>query len=263
MTGPFLPVAVTSRMISLAAGMIFSTALVVPAWATAVDYALFEKVLKTYVNGDGKVDYAGLKENIGPLDGFLREQVEEADISALSDNAQKAFWINAYNALTLRLIVGRYPLRYGGIRSINWGRPWSVKMKAAGKTLTLGDIEHEILRKWDPIDPRIHFAINCASIGCPKLPDASFDPARLDEQLDREARRFINDPEKVRLNREKNILYHSAIFDWFEEDFLAVAPALTDYILKYLNEKDKAYILEHRDAVELKALSYDWGLNEL
>ena len=133
-------------------------------------------------------------------------------------------------------------------------------MKAAGRELSLGDIEHEILRKWDPIDPRIHFAINCASGGCPKLPKTHFPPADLDRRLDFEARRFVNDPAKVRLDRTQNIIYHSEILKWFDEDFLAVAPDLKSYILKYINDDDRRYIQSHD--VKLKTVNYDWSLNE-
>jgi len=198
--------------------------------AAMVNYERWEKVLNTYVNDNGRVNYDGLKANRDLLDNFIANQVENADISSFSDNGKKAFWINAYNALTMRLIVDHYPMRFGGIRSINWGRPWSIKMKVAGKELSLGEIEHEILRKWDPIDPRVHFAMNCASIGCPKIPNKHFNPEKLDEQLDHEARRFMNDPEKVKLDRSENTLYYSEIFKWFKQDFLAQSPDIKSYI---------------------------------
>lgn len=230
------------------------------ALAAAIDYTPYEKILNTYVNDKGQVNYKGLQANRQPLDNFIQTQIVNADISALSDNEQKAFWINAYNALTLRLIIDNYPLRFGGIRTINWGRPWSIKMDVAGQRLTLGEIEHEILRKWSPPDPRIHFAINCASGGCPKLPNTHFKPTTLDQQLDFESRRFINDPEKVRLDRSKKILFHSEILKWFDVDFLEVSPDLKAYILKYLNEEDRKFVQENK--VKLKTLKYDWSLNE-
>ncbi|MBZ0165358.1 MAG: DUF547 domain-containing protein [Candidatus Omnitrophica bacterium] len=229
------------------------------ALAANIDYTAWENVLNTYVNDQGRVDYQGLKANRALLDGFIQRQIENADIGALNDNEQKAFWINAYNALTLRLIIDNYPLRFGGIRTINWGRPWSITMKAAGRELSLGDIEHDILRKWDPIDPRIHFAINCASGGCPVLPNTHFDPAKLDQQLTSVSQQFMNNREKVRLDRSKNILYHSEILKWFEEDFLAVAPDLLAYIRKYINDDDKKYLENNK--VRTTTLKYDWGLN--
>ena len=133
-------------------------------------------------------------------------------------------------------------------------------MKVAGQDISLGEIEHEILRKWDPVDPRIHFAINCASIGCPKLPDKVFDPQRLDQQLHFETKRFINDSDKVKLDRDENILYYSAILDWFEEDFLAVTADKLSYIKKYINENDRAFL--EANEVTLQALKYDWSLNK-
>jgi len=226
--------------------------------AAMVNYEKWKKVLNTYVNDNGRVNYDGLKANRAVLDDFIASQIENIDISSLSKNEQKAFWINAYNALTMRLIVDHYPMRFGGIRSINWGRPWSIKIKVAGKELSLGEIEHEILRKWDPIDPRVHFAMNCASIGCPKLPNRHFNPEKLDEQLDHEARRFMNDPEKVKLDRSENTLYYSEIFKWFEQDFLAQSPDIKSYISRYIN--DKKYI--ESDNIKLKTFKYDWGLNK-
>ncbi len=224
-----------------------------------VDYNIWNNVLRTYVNDEGLVNYDGLKANRGKLDQFVA-QVKTANIDSLSSNEKKTFWINAYNALTLNLIVDNYPLKFGGIRTINWGRPWSIKMKVANQDLTLGEIEHEILRKWDPIDPRIHFAINCASIGCPKLPNKPFYPETLDEQLEFEAKRFINDKEKIRLDKTTNILHFSAILDWFKDDFLVVEEDILSYIKRYLNEEDVNYLESHE--VTLKASKYDWGLNK-
>jgi len=178
----------------------------------------------------------------------------------MTRNEKKAFWINAYNALTLRLIVDKYPLILGGIRTINWGQPWDIKLKAANLDISLGEIEHNILRKWDPADPRIHFVLNCASLGCPKLPTKPFDPQHLDQQLHYETRRFINDHEKIRLDKRANILYYSELFIWYREDFLVVSNNILEYIQKYLNDADKAF-LGSQD-VELKKIKYDWGLNK-
>lgn len=232
------------------------------AYAAMINYEKWEKVLNTYVNSEGRVNYDGLKANRSDLDDFITSQVERADLKALSKDEQKAFWINAYNALTMRLIVDHYPMKFGGIRTINWGKPWDIKMKVAGQNLTLGDIEHKILRKWDPIDPRIHFAINCASIGCPSILNTHFDPNKLDEQLDFAARNFVNDSQKNRIDQSKNIFYHSAIFSWFEEDFLSNQPDKLSYILKYLKENDKQFVLANKNKIKLKENKYDWGLNK-
>ena len=228
----------------------------------SVNYTDWETVLKTYVSPDGLVDYKGIKANRAVLDRFIQQNIENADISQLSTDEQMAFWINSYNALTIRLIVDHYPLKFGGIRTINWGRPWSIKMKVAGQQLTLGDIEHEILRKWNPIDPRIHFAINCASGGCPKIINTHYNPAKLNQQLDQVTKDFVNNASKNRLDRKKNILYHSAIFSWFEEDFVATHPGIKEYITDYINSEDAQYIKQNSKRIKLKELKYEWGLNQ-
>lgn len=220
-----------------------------------IDYSLWANVLKRYVNDQGRVDYEGLKNNQEELDQFIT-QVEAVDVSTLSPVEAKNFWINAYNAITLKVVVDKYPVK--SIRRINFGLVWEVGRKVAQDKKSLGDIEHKILRPLG--DPRIHFAINCASISCPNLPKEPFYPDRLDAQLDYEARRFINDPKKVWLDRDKNILYHSAIFDWFEEDFLVVEPDVLSYIKRYVNEDDKQYLQNNK--VSLKKEKYDWGLNK-
>ncbi len=249
-------VAIFPVTVLLTSSLVFSGSV----YAAGIDYSGYEKVLNTYVNDKGRVDYAALKADRKGLDSFIESQVKDADVASLNSTGQMAFWINAYNALTLRLIIDNYPLLFGGIRTINWGRPWSIKMDVAGRRLSLGEIEHEILRKWDPIDPRIHFAINCASVGCPVLPATHFDPARLDAQLDAAARDFVNNPDKVRVDRQKGVLYYSEIFKWFDEDFLAVAPDLKSYIMKYINADDRKYLQDH--AVKLKTIDYDWSLND-
>lgn len=246
-------------------GLIFfilSIAISYNAEAAAVDYTSYAKILHIYVNTEGRVDYKGLLQHRDMLDTFIRDQIEEADLSDKTPAQKKAFWINAYNALTLRLILDHYPPPFGQIRGIHWGRPWSLPMRAAGRDITLNDIEHKILRKWQPPDPRIHFAINCASIGCPKLPDVPFLPQTLDQQLNQQAVRFNNDPEKVRLDRTNNILYHSAIYKWFKEDFVAQKGSILDFILQYINPEDRAYLQKNRDKIKLRTIPYDWGLNK-
>ncbi|MFQ5681227.1 MAG: DUF547 domain-containing protein [Candidatus Omnitrophota bacterium] len=233
-----------------------------PAYARQVNYENWQRVLDAYVDENGRVDYARLKDNRVDLDGFVRREIESAVLADLSPNAQKAFWINAYNALTMRLVVDNYSPKLKSIRSINQGRPWKAKMKVAGRETTLQDIEDKILRRWKPFDPRIHFAINCASLGCPKLPRRYFDPLRIDRQLDAQAKIFINDPEKVRFDGDKNILYYSSIFAWFKKDFLTVSPDLLSYIIKYLDTPFRWHLLSLKRRVKLKMLEYDWRLNK-
>lgn len=222
--------------------------------AQPIDDAPWAHVLKTFVNDEGRVDYEALKKNRPELEKYLA-QVEQAGVDSWSAVEQKAFWLNAYNALTLNVVADAYPVK--SIRTINFGLVWQVGRKAGGRTTSLGDIEHKILRPLG--DPRVHFALNCASLGCPRLPREPFDPKILDEQLEKAAAEFINNPQKVRLDRETGTLYYSAIFDWFEEDFLKAAPDIVSYIKRYLNEDDRQYLETH--SVKTEVLSYDWGLN--
>jgi hypothetical protein len=220
-----------------------------------VDYSAYARVLNTFVNDQGQVNYQALKNNPQDLDRFIGI-IEQVDTSPLTPEQQKAFWINAYNALTLFVVKNHYPVN--NIRLIDFGLVWQVRRKAARGKYSLGDIEHHILRPLK--DPRIHFALNCASKGCPSLSQEPFDPQRLDEQLDREAREFINNPQKVRLDRSAGILYYSAIFKWYEEDFLKTAPDILSYLKRYLNAEDRDYLDSH--SVTRKVLDYDWGLNK-
>ncbi|VAW16334.1 Uncharacterized protein DUF547 [hydrothermal vent metagenome] len=228
-----------------------------PQKVGVVNYSLWADVLEKYVDRNGLVNYMQLQLNRLKLDKFV-EQVKEADISNLSAQEQKAFWINGYNALTVTLILDNYPLKFGGIRTINWGRPWDLPMRVAGRELTLGTIEHKILRPLG--DPRVHFALNCASIGCPKLPQTPFYPENLDERLELEAKRFINDPDKVYFDQRKDILFYSDLLNWYEEDFLLVASSKLEYIMRYLDDDKKK--LMNSNSLKLKKIKYDWALNK-
>ena len=217
------------------------------------DHSLYGEVLKKSVY-DGKVDYPALKNNPSILDSYLKE-VAELDTEALNSmpkSEKTAFYINAYNALTLKVIEDYYPVK--SIKDIPgaWDK---LKFKVAGRELTLNQIEHQILRK-EFKEPRIHFALVCASKGCPELASEPFSGKALDDQLDREVRKFINDKTKVRLDRDNKTLYISSIFKWFNEDF----GDIIKFINKYLSEDDAEFIKKAKP--KIKYLNYDWSLNE-
>lgn len=222
---------------------------------TQVNYDSWAKVLRTYVNDKGLVDYNALKADKAILNEFI-QHIQRVDVSKLTPMEQKAFWINAYNAITLDVVTKAYPVTT--IRTIDLGLVWEKPRSVAGKALSLGHIEHQILRPLG--DPRIHFAINCASIGCPDLSQQPFYPQQLKQHLDIAAKAFINNPAKVRLDREENTLYFSEIFSWFEEDFLLESRSIKEYIVKYIHEDDAAYIKTNQ--VTMKHIPYDWGLNK-
>ncbi len=168
-----------------------------------------------------------------------------------------AFYINAYNAWTIKLILGAYP----GVRSIKdlgtlFKSPWKKRIaRVDGRTLTLDQIEHDILRPQFR-DPRIHFAINCAAKSCPPLRSQPYTAEQLDAQLDEMAAAFINDPKNNYLEGDR--LYVSAIFKWFAEDF---DNDVVGFFKKYATGHLKSGLEGGQDRIRVKHLDYDWSLN--
>jgi len=232
------------------------TGLVTNAWSTqAVDNSTYAELLGKYVKY-GVVDYEGLKNNEAKLDRYLKV-LEETDTKALSRNEQFAFYVNAYNAWTIKLILGGYP----GIKSIKdlgniIKNPWKKKLcRIDGKVLTLDNIEHDILRPRFK-DPRVHFAINCAAKSCPPLWSEPYRGRDLKQQLDEMTRVFINDLENNRL--EDHTLYVSSIFKWFGEDF---NKDIIGFFQKYAKGDLKRQLEAKRGKIRVKYLDYDWSLN--
>jgi hypothetical protein len=220
-----------------------------------VDHGLFGQLLNEYVK-DGQVNYAGFQSNEAKLDQYL-DLLKMVDIKSLSRDEQFAFYANAYNAWTIKLILTKYP-DISSIKSLgilNTG-PWKKEVvQLKGKTVSLDYIEHDILR---PVfkDPRVHFAINCAAKSCPPLRSEPFTGGKLDQQLDVATRSFINDPKSYRL--EGNSLYVSRIFKWFSEDFSDGALA---FYLQYAEGELKKNLDARKEEIEVKYLDYDWSLN--
>jgi hypothetical protein len=221
----------------------------------AADHAVFEGLLASHVR-DGVVDYAGFKADEARLDQYL-STLEKADPESLARNEQFAFYINAYNAWTIKLILTGYP----GVKSIKdlgsiFQSPWKKEfVRINGKTLTLDDIEHKILRPQFK-DPRVHFAINCASKSCPPLISEPYRGAVLDTQLDQVTRNFLNSPANYRI--EGDTLWVSSIFKWFAGDFKD-DPA--GFYRTYAKGELKRHLDEKKERVKVKYLDYDWSLN--
>lgn len=217
------------------------------------DHSLYAEVLDKFLK-DGQIDYLSLKKDRRGLDAYLRKVagLEPETLKALSTDEKIAFYLNIYNALTLKVIADHYPVK--SIKDIPgvWDK---FKFEVAGRKLTLNQIEHQILRK-EFKEPRIHFALVCASKSCPELASEPFSGKVLDEQLDREAHKFINDKTKVRLDRSNRTLYISSIFKWFRKDFGDVIK----FIGKYLPEDEAKFIVERNP--KIRYLHYDWSLNE-
>ncbi|MBW2219135.1 MAG: DUF547 domain-containing protein [Deltaproteobacteria bacterium] len=219
-----------------------------------IDHTIFDKLLNQYVV-NGVVDYKGLKKEEATLDRYLT-MLEIVKPDSLSRNDRFAFYINVYNAWTIKLILTGYP----DIESIKdmgslFKSPWKKKIvRINGDVVTLDYIEHEILRP-DFKDSRVHFAINCAAKSCPPLRSEAYQGSSLDYQLDDSTSSFINDPQMNYLKGEK--LYISKIFDWFEEDFNGVHR----FFLQYARGNLKKELIRIGDKVRIKHLDYDWDLN--
>jgi len=247
------------------------------------DHQAFDSLLQLYVNEKGLVNYQAIKQE--RLLTIYLKQLESLNPQEFEswDRAKKmAFWINAYNAITIEGIARNYPIKYGNlmarvrfpqnsIRQI--GNFWdTVFIKVMGKEITLNQIEHEILRK-EFADARIHAVLVCAALGCPLLENKAFFPHNLDERLDQANVNFINNPDKVKLDTEKNVLYLSSILDWYHDDFEVSQQneeilhrydskyrGVIDFILTYLPQEKREYI--EKNSPKLQFLDYDWTLNE-
>jgi hypothetical protein len=221
-------------------------------------HELFDQVLQEYVNSQGRVNYAGLKNNPGTLESYLDLLAVNAPSDKATFQTGLAFWINAYNALTIKGVLDHYPTT--SVRKIKlFGGFFSrIKFQVGGRSYTLDNIEHDIIRS-EFGDPRIHFALVCASLGCPILENRSFVPETLEERLDNATANFINNPEKVRLDRENRVLYLSQIFEWYAEDFEDTHDSVINFISEYLPEVDAAFLKGKE--VQIQYVQYDWSLN--
>ncbi|HVA66840.1 MAG TPA: DUF547 domain-containing protein [Elusimicrobiota bacterium] len=257
---------------SIAAGALCLTA-ALPAAAFDQSHALYAEVLKAYVHG-GSVDYGALSKNPENLDLYLKTLagVSRGEFTSWPQADQLAFLLNLYNAATLRLIVSRYPVK--SIKDIGhlWQSPWDLPVvRLFGQTITLNDLEHGVIRK-DYHEPRVHMALVCASNGCPPLRNEPYVGSRLNAQLDGQARAFLSNPSKFRIDRKVGVVYLSSIFKWYGQDFIprylpasgfgtrsAKERASLNFISRYVSSADRSYLAAGGYRVDY--LDYDWSLN--
>lgn len=224
----------------------------------APSHEIWNNLLKKNVTADGKVNYKAFIKDSVELNKYLKLLSNNPPNEKIwTANEQKAFWINAYNAFTVKLIIKYYPIK--SIKDIGSSiqipfvnTPWDVKFIFIGKEkMDLNNIEHGQLRKkFD--DPRIHFAIVCASKSCPALLNEAFDPARLDEQLDNQARVFLKDSFRNKVSATNPQL--SKLFDWYKMDFTKKTS-----LIEFLNKYSPVKINTN---AKITHLDYDWSLNE-
>lgn len=223
--------------------------------ADTVDHSLWAELLEAHVKL-GVVDYKGFQKDEKKLDQYL-EALENVSPDTLDRDAQFAYYINLYNAWTVKLILTEYP-DIESIKDIGgfFSSPWKKKIvRVKGGVLTLDNVEHDILRPQFK-DPRVHFAVNCASRGCPPLRSEPYRGPDLDRQLDDATAGFINDPQRNYL--KGNALYVSRIFKWFKEDF---NDDIAGFIIQYADPPLKAALEAGAGRIEIEYLDYDWGLN--
>ena len=258
-----------------------AVAVALTAWGPALaaqglpDHSGFTAVLEGRLHGN-LVDYEGLAQKPEQLESYLAElsAVVPEELAAASREAQLAFWINAYNACALELVIDHYPIKKAGfpaslvqslrgvpgnsIRQIpdTWSREFC---DVAGTERSLDQIEHEILRPMG--EPRIHFAVNCASRSCPVLAPAAYAAAALDEQLDAAVLRLVGDTAHYSLERgERAKLRLNKVLDWYKDDF-GGKEGVVAFLLRYLPADDREYIGGHGPAA-VEYFDYDWTLND-
>lgn len=211
------------------------------------DHGNWNDLLAKYVNSKGAVNYAGFKADKTKLQAYLAELTNNPPESSWTRNEKMAFWINAYNAYTVKLIVDNYPVK--SITDLKGGKPWDVKwIKIGAKTYSLNNIENDILRPQYK-DARIHFAVNCAAESCPPLLNQAWTSELLDVFFNKQAKAFINNPAYNKISANK--VQVSKIFDWYKEDFGNLINYLNKFSTTKINAKAKVEFLE-----------YDWALNK-
>ena len=207
----------------------------------------WNKLLEKYVTNKGNVNYKKFSGDIAALNGYLDQLAKMYPTENWSKDERMTYYINLYNAATVKLILDNYPVK--SIKHIK--SPWVKKRVLIGdKMFSLGNIEHQILRKMN--DARIHFAINCASFSCPKLLNVAYTADKLEQQLQQVTLDFVNDPGRNQIS--SNNVQLSEIFKWYKSDFTN-----NGSLIEYVNQYAKSPILT---STKIEYLNYDWSLNE-
>jgi uncharacterized membrane protein YdjX (TVP38/TMEM64 family) len=223
------------------------------------DHSAFDAILKSHVNETGGVDYDALKANPEPLREYIAS-LANAPFDELGRDEKLALLINAYNAFTLELIVEWLDQGIGSIRDIPSDKQWDdQRWNIGGNVWSLNRIEHEQIRPKFR-EPNIHFALVCAAVGCPPLRPEAYSAARINEQLEDQARIVHTEGSRwFHLDVQANVLHLTPLYDWYGGDFEQVAGSVLDYAAKYSNALAK--LLESGKQPAIEWLDYDWSLN--
>ena len=204
----------------------------------------FDALLRKHVSSSGKVNYAGFKQDKSMLETYTTA-LSAVNVGSLKRKEALAFWINAYNAFTIKKIVDNYPLK--SITDLDGGKPWDAKwIKLDGRTLSLNNIENDIIRpKYN--EPRIHFAVNCAAKSCPPLLNKAWTPSNLESNFNKQTKAFVNSSLNE-ISADKVTI--SKIFEWYAKDFGDLIPYLNKYASVNISS-----------GAEIAYKEYDWSLN--
>lgn len=254
-----------------------------PALASgAFSHERLDRVLARYVNEHGHVDYSALSRDQEGLDTYFRllERYGPDSNSELfpTESSRLAYWINAYNAATITIVLRYYPIdtvldvkkpRFAFFLPRTAGFFYFQKVRLGGEAMSLYHLENDIIRKrFD--EPRIHFALNCASSSCPELPRRAFTADNLENELEQEARKFLSQSRNLRVDHETQTIYLSEIFDWYRNDFVSwfrqrssnQTAGLLDYIALYVEAEDADDLLKAAETYTVSFIPYDWTLND-
>lgn len=228
-----------------------------------IEHEPFDRLLRKYVDQNGLVDYRAWKSDAADVQA-LRQYLEHLSQANLKGNRQQtlAFWINAYNALTIHGILREYPtttIRNHTAVLFGYNIWKNLKLRVNQQAFSLDDIEHQVLRKMN--EPRIHFAIVCASKGCPRLLAEAYEADSLEKQLELNTRDFFRREQNFRYDVGADTFYLSAILDWFGTDFGVNQAEQLKAIAQWL-PTESAREHANRGRVVVRYLEYDWDLNE-
>jgi hypothetical protein len=231
--------------------------------AAPFDHAAFDALVRAHVSAEGRVDYDAFARS-GAFRSYLG-RLAAASLDGQGPQDRLAFWINAYNAYTIDQVTAHGErLSIRNIRTSRDGRPidgpWSERVvHAAGRTLTLDEVEHQVIRK-EFHEPRVHFALVCAAVSCPPLRREAYAGARLDGQLDAQARAFLGKPEHNRVDVATRTAFLSPVFGWYLEDFGGSDAALGRFLSRYYPDGPEKDLLESGRFAR-RETPYDWALN--
>jgi hypothetical protein len=230
------------------------------AYADTFDHSKFDRILKQYIDDEGCVDYNRIAKD--PSFGEYLESLKSAQTDKMSRNGRLAFWIDAYNAVTIDKVIKWRPKK--SVRETLIPGWWtSTKFFTtrvhivAGRHLSQDDIENDILRKKFK-DPRTHFVIVCASSSCPPLARFAYTEENVQTKLEDETRKYINSSRGTRIDHTQNTLYLSKLFDWYDSDFKSKSGSVLDFIKPYLAPETRVFL---HQGPKISYIHYNWALN--